>query len=100
LAEHAPAPEPETEDWASILDRLETEISLAFAGESSGWQPPADPGPIPEDLIQRATRILSAHQEAAVMLTASRATTGRHLAAIDSVPDSTRRPPALLDLQG
>jgi hypothetical protein len=86
--------------WEDILDRMEQEVSLAFAGEASGWQPPAEPGPIPAELVPRATRILSAHQEAAVMLAASRAATGQHLAAIDSVPGSAARPAARLDIQG
>lgn len=86
--------------WEDILDRLEQEVSLAFAGEASGWQPPAEPGPIPPDLVPRATRILSAHLEASAMLAATRATTGQHLDAIDAVPGSTPRPRLLLDVQG
>jgi hypothetical protein len=98
LAENEP--EAVSAVWEDILDRMEQEVSLAFAGEASGWQPPAEPGPIPAELLPRAARILSAQQEAAVMLAATRATTGQHLAAIDSVPGSARRPAALLDLQG
>ena len=86
--------------WEDILDRLEHEVSLAFAGEASGWHPPADPGPIPPELLPRATRVLAAHREAEEMLTASRATTGRHLEAIDAVPGSVRQPARLLDIQG
>ncbi|HEX9229982.1 MAG TPA: hypothetical protein VF885_25565 [Arthrobacter sp.] len=97
MADSAPAL---TAEWEDILDRMEQEVSLAFAGETSGWQPPAEPGPIPPELVPQAARVLSAHREAAAMLAASRATTGQHLAAIDSVPGSVRPATARLDRQG
>lgn len=72
--------------WPAILDRLETEISLAFAGLASGWEPPADPGPIPAYLVHRARKVLDAQRESAAILAAHRVTIGKHLEAVNSVP--------------
>lgn len=78
--------------WVDILDSLEASISLAFAGEDSDWQPPAaDPGPIPEELLDRALRLLDARREAERMLTEKRTTVARHLSAVNAVPDAPQR---------
>lgn len=88
-------------EWAAILDRLEAEIFLAFAGESSAWQAPPDPGPIPPELVKRAQRLLDAQHESEQILLRDRQTAARHLAALDSIPGS-RKPgrPQILDVQG
>jgi hypothetical protein len=88
-------------DWAAILDRLEADIFLAFAGESSVWQAPTDPGPIPPELGNRAQRLLEAQRESEQILLRDRQTAARHLEALDSIPDS-RKPgrPQILDVQG
>lgn len=86
--------------WEAVLDRLEADIHLAFAGESSGWAPPADLGPIPAELTDRALQILSARHEAELMLAEKQSTVARHLNAVDSIPDSKARPRQLLDVQG
>lgn len=86
--------------WETVLDRLETDIHLAFAGEDSGWAPPADLGPIPPELIDRALQLLSARHETELMLAEKQSTVARHLNAVDSIPDSKARPRQLLDVQG
>lgn len=90
----------EPESWTAILDRLETEISLAFAGESSGWVPPADAGPVPPELTARAHRLLSAQLESAELLAVQRQTIGLHLNAVNSVPAGPQQPSRLLDTMG
>lgn len=87
-------------EWEAILDRLEVEISLAFAGESSAWQAPRDPGPIPPELAKRAQLLLDAQHESEQILLRNRQTAARHLEALDSIPDG-RKPgrPQILDVQ-
>lgn len=92
MADRAPS-------WEEILDGLEASISLAFAGEDTGWVPPAaDPGPIPEDLLDRALRLLDAQREAEGMLTEKRATVRRHLGAVNAVPAPIPARTRLLDV--
>lgn len=97
-AEPVTAPESAAEGWASILDRLETAISLAFAGEALAWEPPADAGPIPPELAGRARQLLAAQLEAEQMLAEQRVTVGRHLGAVNSIPDAPQRS-RLLDVR-
>lgn len=73
-------------EWTAILDGIEASIALAFAGEDSEWRAPADPGPIPEELIGRALRLLDAQREAELMLAERLVTVGRHLGAVSSIP--------------
>jgi len=100
LAEDTITAAPVTGGWEHALDRLETDIHLAFAGEHSDWEPAADLGPIPPELVDRAMQLLAARNEAELMLTENRATIGRHLGAVDSIPDSKPAPRLLLDVQG
>lgn len=96
MAERTPDESPE--DWESILDRLEAGISLAFAGEEPGWEPPAGAGPIPPELAGRARQLLSARLEAEQMLTGNRTTVGKHLGAVSAVPGAGHRRTRLLDV--
>jgi hypothetical protein len=91
-------PEGAPEDWVSILDRLEVGISLAFAGEDLPWEPPLDAGPIPPELAGRARQLLAARLEAEQMLAEQRVTVGRHLDAVNSIPDAPQRT-RLLDIR-
>ena len=97
-AEPAATPEDAPEGWESILDRLEAGISLAFAGEGPAWEPPADAGPIPPELAARARTLLAARLEAEQMLTEQRITVGRHLGAVNSIPDAPQHS-RLLDVR-
>lgn len=72
--------------WTAILDGIEASISMAFAGEDPEWQAPEDPGPIPDELIERALRLLDAQREAELMLAERLVTVGRHLDAVSSIP--------------
>lgn len=63
----------------------------AGAAEASGagnpWTPPANLGPIPEELVERARDVEAAQRAAVEHLEAAKATTARHLAAVQSVPE-------------
>ena len=62
-------------DWASVLSSLEGEVLAAeetmargraeeiaaWGAETSGWVPPSTLGPLPDDLRERAARLLQ-HQ--------------------------------------
>jgi hypothetical protein len=73
--------------WGVILDRLEADIALAVTGaHTEPWEPPTNPGPIPEYLHGRAAQILDAQRESIRMLTRNRADAAAHREALDSVP--------------
>jgi hypothetical protein len=88
--------------WASILDRFEADIAVAVSGGTpESWTPPADAGPVPPELAERAARVLDAQQETRSILTRSRADAAAHRDALDSVPDAGDSGHALyLDVRG
>jgi hypothetical protein len=88
--------------WSVILDRFEADIALAVSGGTPGsWTPPADVGPVPPELLERAARVLDAQQETRAILTRSRDDAAAHRDALDSVPDSGHSGHALyLDVRG
>lgn len=90
------------QEWSRILDLLEKDLALAVSGdESEPWSPPARTGPLPEELADRARRILDAQLESMAMLEKARNGARAHLDALSTVPDgqgSVR--PLFLDVQG
>jgi hypothetical protein len=88
--------------WTTILDRFEADIALAVCGGTpESWTPPADAGPIPTELVERAVRVRDAQQETRSILARSRADAAAHLEALDAVPSSRRSGHALLlDVRG
>jgi hypothetical protein len=90
------------QEWSDILDRLELNIAMAVSGgEPEPWNPPAEAGPLPEELAGRARRILDAQLESMAMLGKARNGARAHLDALSTVPDgqgSLR--PLFLDVQG
>ncbi|GAB3568340.1 hypothetical protein GCM10027405_29960 [Arthrobacter alkaliphilus] len=90
------------QEWSGILDRLELNIAMAVSGgEPEPWSPPAEAGPLPEELADRAHRILDAQLESMAMLEKARNGARAHLDALSTVPDgqgSVR--PLFLDVQG
>ncbi len=83
--------------WHGILDRLEEQLTDSAAV----WLPPADPGPIPVELIGRARRLLAAQHTAVGQLEVQQLQTAQHLAAVQSVPESADvRRPVFLDVTG
>lgn len=90
------------QEWSEILDRLEDRIAEAFAGgEPTRWHPPAEAGPLPEELVDRARRVLDAQLESMTMLRKVRNDALAHLDAISTVPDTqSAARPLFLDVQG
>jgi hypothetical protein len=92
------------QEWSGILDRLEADIALAVSGgEPEPWNPPAEAetGPLPEELAERARRILDAQLESMDMLGKVRNDALAHLDALSAVPDSqSSARPLFLDVQG
>ncbi|MGO4856815.1 hypothetical protein [Arthrobacter sp. 2MCAF14] len=90
------------QEWSEILDRLEANIAVAVSGgEAEPWNPPANAGPLPEELADRARRILDAQQESMAMLGKVRNDALTHLDALSTVPDSqSSARPLFLDVQG
>jgi hypothetical protein len=88
--------------WSEVLDRLEADIALAVSGgEPETWIPPAETGPLPVELADRARRVLDAQLESMTMLSKVRHDALAHLDALSTVPDpqiSAR--PLFLDVQG
>lgn len=96
----SPEPPPEaageaSSAWGSILDDFERQLArvdllaaeLAEAGMAAppaglttpAAVPPADPGPVPAELRQRADSVLAAQREAMARLETLRADLARHL---------------------
>ncbi|MGM7775724.1 hypothetical protein ACSVHC_06820 [Arthrobacter sp. KNU-44] len=90
------------QEWSDLLDRLEADIAVAVSGgEAEPWNPPAAAGPVPEELADRARRILDAQLESIAMLGKVRNDALAHLDALGAVPDSqSSARPLFLDVQG
>lgn len=88
--------------WTTILDRFEADIALAVSGGTpEPWTAPADVGPVPPELVERAARVLDAQQETQSILTKSRTDAAAHRDALDSVPDAGNSGHAFyLDVRG
>ncbi len=89
--------EAQVSEWVRILDRLEEQLT----GAAAPWLPPTDAGPIPVQLIERARRLLAAQHAAVGHLEVRQRQTAQHLAAVQSVPESTGAGrPVFLDVTG
>jgi hypothetical protein len=88
--------------WREILNRFEADIGLAVSGGSpESWTPPADVGPVPPELTERALRVADAQRETAAILAKTKADAAAHLEALDAVPGSRSSGHALLlDVRG
>ncbi|NKX52844.1 hypothetical protein HER39_20155, partial [Arthrobacter deserti] len=66
------APAGNRDRWLAVLDELEAELTAAAAPEAgeagrraaAAWTAPRDLGPLPEELVGRATLLAAAQQEA------------------------------------
>jgi hypothetical protein len=88
--------------WREILDGFEADIALAVSGGTpESWTPPADVGPVPAELAERALRVADAQRETAAILAKTKADAAAHLEALDAVPGSLYSGHALLlDVRG
>ncbi|MCW4385739.1 hypothetical protein OH146_08115 [Salinibacterium sp. SYSU T00001] len=77
--------------WVDALDALERELDWAedlARARSDSWMPPVGLGVLPAELVERATRILTAQRDLMRQLEDERREAGRHLAALRSVPST------------
>jgi hypothetical protein len=103
--------------WPDVLARIEADVCQAEAliaadggraadpagtgalePASSGWAPPAGLGPLPTDLVERATRLLARQAAVSAALAELAATSRQHLAYTSAI--LAPKPPAYLDLAG
>lgn len=95
-------------EWVAVLDTLERGIATAANAQhddavdaARGWHPPADPGPLPPDLVDRARRIQAAQLSIAAQLRSAIRENRQHHALLGAVNASTARPGAVyLDVAG
>lgn len=92
------SPEPDTTSvtgsvsWASVLDELEHDAGQpAEAVTDQAWSAPTGLGPIPRDMVGRASRLLAAQRDRIAELQAGRHSAAEHLGALRAV-DATREP--------
>ncbi|MHC5798044.1 hypothetical protein ACVXZ4_17995 [Lacisediminihabitans sp. FW035] len=76
--------------WSDVLATMEHDLddsrgALAHAAHSE-WSLPADLGSLPDELRSRAESLLHSQQRAIDALEERMLLTGRHLAALDSIP--------------
>ncbi|WP_439691452.1 hypothetical protein ACRQ4B_10820 [Curtobacterium sp. SP.BCo] len=74
--------------WETVLDTLELDLTRATG---TGWSAPTGLGPVPRDLVGRASRLLAAQRDRIAALEAERRATTEHLGALRAV-DATREP--------
>jgi hypothetical protein len=107
----SPEQRRDSSTWVGILeameDELERSIALVRRGQheeafapAAAFAPPVDAGPIPAELVERAQHILEAQQVAIERVDVARRTTGRHLAAMRSVPPHRGERSVYLDISG
>ncbi|MBA8990231.1 hypothetical protein [Curtobacterium pusillum] len=74
--------------WEAVLTDLEQDVVRATG---AAWTEPTGLGPIPRDLVGRASRLLAAQRDRIATLEADRRTTAEHLGALRAV-EATREP--------
>ena len=85
--------------WLSVLDRFERALDAADEQlDAGGFEPP--PGPVPEELRERAEAVRARQQLMIGSLAASRANVAREIAALRRVPTGRGDAPAYLDVEG
>ena len=94
-------PDAALERWNALLDELAREITNAGAHEGGPWRPPADLGPLPAELIERAQELAVAQQNAIAALEHEQTSTRRHLTALRAQPQQRNETgPVYLDASG
>ncbi|MDP5226348.1 MULTISPECIES: hypothetical protein [Arthrobacter] len=90
------------ERWDNVLDRLEADLDAAedcLSHQSppalGPWTPGDGLGPLPGRLAERARSLAERQEHLRRLLEEAKAATGRHLAAVRSVPSEHRQDTAL-----
>ena len=74
--------------------------SVTDAAAHVAWTPPTNLGPLPLHLRERAMHLLAEQRESVRNLEELYRETGRHLAAVRSVPQMSHRQSVYLDVEG
>jgi hypothetical protein len=112
----SPEQQRDSSTWIGILEAMEDELERSSArslkeGMSGAHAAPAretsdtlvlptNPGPIPEELVERAQVILEAQEQAIERVEAARRTTARHLATTRSMSPQRGDRAVYLDISG
>jgi hypothetical protein len=86
--------------WEAALADLEATLDDATdttVGTATPWSAPTGLGPVPRDLVGRASRLLAAQRDRTTALEDARRVTLEHLGALRAV-DATRTPQAAVYL--
>ena len=76
------APTAARDAWVTTLDALERDLSTDL---TTHWAEPTALGPVPRELVGRASRLLAAQRDRAVALETERRQTLEHLGALRQV---------------
>ncbi|QKS14260.1 hypothetical protein HUN58_16795 [Curtobacterium sp. Csp1] len=74
--------------WGAVLDALERDLTVAGG---LAWSEPTGLGPVPRELVGRASRLLAAQRDRTATLEAERRQVLEHLGALRAV-SATREP--------
>jgi hypothetical protein len=95
------------DSWAEVMAELELSVETAAdtddatdAAAHVAWTPPAHLGPLPLHLRDQAERLLADQRESIRNLEEMHRETGRHLAAVRSVPRQADGRSVYLDVSG
>ena len=79
-------PDHDFEAWERVLAALELAAKSAPYGVPANWNPPVGLGALPDDLHERASRVLEVQERAIRKLGDLQVETAGHIAAIRAVP--------------
>jgi hypothetical protein len=84
--------DPDGTGWVAVLDQLERDAAPT-AGPVTGseWSEPTGLGPMPRELVGRASRLLAAQRDRIADLETGRRAAAGHMGALRAV-DATREP--------
>jgi len=95
------------DSWADVMAALESGTASALevdeqadAPAHAAWTPPTHLGPLPRHLRERAEHLLAVQRESIRNLEELYRETGRHLAAVKSVPRQADGQSVYLDVSG
>ena len=98
------------DNWVAVLSAMEASLTEAdtttnwddeLDAAAGVWVIPDEIGPLPVELRAHAERVLKAQDDTIRRLEGQREVTGRHLAALRSIPSSLQGgPSAYLDVTG
>jgi len=82
------SPEQTRQAWEALLTALEQDV---VRDSATRWSEPAGLGPMPRDLMGRASRLLAAQRDRLGVLEGERRTVAEHLTALGAIY-ATREP--------